>query len=160
LEDFYGFVLALGAPTSDIMGPLLAFEADRRSLNITINSFNTPLSKETRASLFPCFGRLYPSGTSLLARADDLDQVKGVLDSVVEYRGFLEASGGGESEGAASLEDHFFAHEVALNKLAFMQQFQLGVFYGFVKLKEQEIRSLGWIAECIAQVSPIFYYLS
>lgn len=89
-----------------------------------------------------------------LAKADDVDQVKVILDGVVEYRSFLEnAPAGGESggDGGASLEDKFFQHEVALNKLAFLQQFQYAVFYAFFKLKEQEIRSLTWIAECIAQ---------
>ena len=140
------------------MSPLLSFEADRRSINITINSFGTGLSKDQRAKLFPSMGRLFPEGTSALARADDVDQVKAVLDGVVEYRPFLEGSpasggggGGGGDGGVASLEDHFFQYEVSLNKLAFLQQFQLGVFYSFFKLKEQEIRSLTWIAECIAQ---------
>lgn len=136
------------------MGPILSFEADRRSLNITINSFGTSLSKDQRAKLFPALGRLYPEGNMALARADDVDQVKAVLDNVVEYRGFLESSAGGGGDGAgaqngaASLEDHFFQYEVGLNKLAFLQQFQYGIFYSFFKLKEQEIRSLTWIAEC------------
>ena len=141
------------------MSPILSFEADRRALNITINSFGTSLSKDQRAKLFPSLGRLYPEGAFALARADDVDQVKLVLDGVVEYRGFLEgqtgaAAGGEGSSGGqtgASMEDHFFQYEVGLNKLAFLQQFQYGVFYSFFKLKEQEIRSLTWIAECIAQ---------
>jgi V-type H+-transporting ATPase subunit d len=41
--------------------------------------------------------------------------------------------------------------EVHLNKLSFLRQFQFGVFYSYFRLKEQEIRSLTWIAECIAQ---------
>ncbi|ORY55973.1 ATPase V0 complex subunit D [Leucosporidium creatinivorum] len=162
LEDFHSFVLSLGAPTSDVMSPILSFEADRRALNITINSFGTSLSKDQRAKLFPSLGRLYPEGAFALAKADDVDQVKVVLDGVVEYRGFLEGqtgpggAGAAGAEGAtgqqaASLEDHFFQYEVGLNKLAFLQQFQYGVFYSFFKLKEQEIRSLTWIAECIAQ---------
>ena len=52
---------------------------------------------------------------------------------------------------AAQLEDRFIAQEVHLNKQAFLQQFQYSIFYAYMKLKEHEIRSITWIAECIAQ---------
>ncbi|KAG8930704.1 H(+)-transporting V0 sector ATPase subunit d [Tulasnella sp. 418] len=160
LEDFYNFCTTLGGPTAEIMHRILEFEADRRTINITINSFDTELSKEQRARLFPAIGRLFPEGNNGLAKADDIDQVRAIVDNIPEYRTFFEtgpggaahASGDAEGGGAASsLESRFFATEVHYNKLSFLQQFQFGVFYSYVKLKEQEIRSLTWIAECIAQ---------
>ncbi|KAF8133657.1 ATPase V0 complex subunit D [Boletus edulis] len=158
LEDFHNFVGTLGSPTSDVMQTILAFEADRRTINITINSFDTEVTKEQRAKLFPAMGRLFPEGNNVLAKADDLEQVRLVCDNISEYRSFFENSSSsqathdvGDLGVAAQLEDRFFRMEVHLNKQAFMQQFQYGVFYSYVKLKEQEIRNVTWIAECIAQ---------
>lgn len=163
LEDFDKFCESIGGPTYDVMHKILAFEADRRTINITINSFGTELSKEQRARLFPTIGNLFPAGNNLLAKAEDIEQVRGVCEYVAEYRHFFDvatnragtnATANGEDATAAiaaALEDRFFATEVHLNKLAFLQQFQYSVFFSYFKLKEQEIRSITWIAECIAQ---------
>jgi V-type H+-transporting ATPase subunit d len=51
------------------MQEILAFEDDRRAINITINSFGSGLSKDERTKLYP-MGRLYPSGTMSLQHAD------------------------------------------------------------------------------------------
>jgi V-type H+-transporting ATPase subunit d len=162
LEDFFQFCASIGGPTAEVMHQLLAFEADRRSINITINSLKTDLSKEQRAKLFPTIGRLFPDGNNLLAKADEIEQVRQACDTVCEYRTFFDGASStihangrdGEMDDTSTignLEDKFFATEVRLNKQSFLQQFQFGVFYSYVKLKEQEIRSLTWIAECIAQ---------
>lgn len=50
-----------------------------------------------------------------------------------------------------SVEDVMFELEVELHKDSFMQQFHYGMFYSYLKLKEQEIRNIVWIAECISQ---------
>ncbi|KAK3755865.1 hypothetical protein QZH41_014326, partial [Actinostola sp. cb2023] len=41
LESFYKFCENLGGTTADVMCPILKFEADRRAIIITINSFGT-----------------------------------------------------------------------------------------------------------------------
>ena len=33
----------------------------------------------------------------------------------------------------------------------FAQQFHYGIFYAYLKLREQEVRNLMWLSECIAQ---------
>lgn len=113
LEDFYAFCQKIGGPTAESMTKLLAFEADRRVLNITLNSFGTSLSKEDRARLFPSIGRLYPAGNNILAKADDVDQVKTVCDFVPEYRSFFgdTASSGSTEAAADGLEDKMFKEE-------------------------------------------------
>ncbi|KZT56373.1 ATPase, V0 complex, subunit D [Calocera cornea HHB12733] len=161
LEDFHKFCSTLPDPTPEVMHQILAFEADRRTLNITINSFHSSLTKDQRARLFPSIGRLFPEGNNALARADDLEGVKNACEYIAQYRAFFDTAASQSNGNAPGMEDTdaaltrlenaFFAHEVHLNKLSFLQQFQYGVFYSFVKLKEQEIRSLTWIAECIAQ---------
>lgn len=155
LEDFHEFCQSLGGPTAESMGELLAFEADRRTINITINSFGTLLSKSERARLFPSLGKLFPAGNNALAKADELDQVKAIVESVPEYRRLFDDGGvGSMADGQAGIdmiEDKMFEYEVELNRLLTMTQFQYGIFYSWLKLKEQEIRSICWIAECIAQ---------
>ncbi|OWF48163.1 V-type proton ATPase subunit d-like [Mizuhopecten yessoensis] len=149
LEDFYSFCSELGGATAEVMCDALSFEADRRAFIITINSFGTELTKDDRSKLYPRCGKLNPYGLSQLGRADDYDQVRAVADIYGEYKELFE--GAGTNPGDKTLEDKFFDREVQLMKNSFMQQFQMGTFYSYVKLKEQENRNIVWIAECVAQ---------
>lgn len=167
LEDFYHFVNSdpeiANTPTASVMTDILEFEADRRAINITLNSFGTELSKADRRKLYPTFGRLYPEGSYLLSKADDLEGVRLAVDGVSDYRNFFESAGmaqnssgaGNMGEGAGqdgkSLEDLFYQREMEISAGAFTRQFTFAIIYAWVKLREQETRNITWIAECIAQ---------
>ena len=170
LEDFHRFVNEdpgiYGTPTQEIMSEILEFEADRRSINITLNSFGTELSKQERKKLYPNFGRLHPEGTLMLSRADDAEGVRIAVDGVHDYSAMMDRTGMGSGGGGGlgnqsggigggddgkSLEDLFYQKEMELSKLAFTYQFSHAVVYAWVKLREQEVRNITWIAECIAQ---------
>ena len=128
LEDFMSFCSQLPSPTSTVMKEILEFEADRRAINITINSFGTNLSKGERAKLYPAMGCLYPNGTMALREAEDIEAVKLACDGVVEYAAFFEQSAPSQADSSRSLEDQFFEREAHLNKLAFLQQVCLHLY--------------------------------
>jgi V-type H+-transporting ATPase subunit d len=153
LEDFHNFVNTdsdmAGTPTAEVMTEILEFEADRRAINITLNSFGTELSKADRKKLYPAFGRLYPEGSFMLSRADDIEGVRLAVDGISDYKGYFEATGlgqgstgagnmsGGTGGDGKSLEDMFYQKEMEISKGAFTRQFTYAIVYAWVKLREQ-----------------------
>jgi V-type H+-transporting ATPase subunit d len=147
LRDFYEFSKTLPSPSNEVMARLLEFEADRRAVNIALNSIGTELTKDEKAQLMPEFGTLYPVATDILCRADDVEQVRMVVEA---YGGVLFGNLF-DNSSRRSIEDHFYEREMELCKGAFTQQFTYSTVWAWVRAREQEIRNITWIAECIAQ---------
>ena len=154
LEDFTNFVEHLGGDSASIMGELLKVRADTNAINITLNSFGTPLNEpdmrtSDRKRLYPAVGHLYPVGTGLLADVQDEEELGRVLELFPQYSAIWNMHAGGS--GDKSIDDGFYERDVQMLELAFESQMHFAVFYAYVKLKEQEIRNLVWISECILQ---------
>ena len=59
-----------------------------------------------------------------------------------------------ENPSAKTLEDFIFEKEVQAYSLVFDEQANFAAFYAFVKLKEQEIKNVVWLAEMITRRIP------
>jgi V-type H+-transporting ATPase subunit d len=108
------------------MQPILEFEADRRTINITLNSIGTELSKDDRFRLYPRFGKLYPEGQVMLGarRLAGAGAHRRRRAYAVYKRIFANAA----NDARKTLEDSFFEHEVYLNKDSFNTQFGFAPF--------------------------------
>ncbi|KAK2647732.1 hypothetical protein Ddye_015221 [Dipteronia dyeriana] len=84
---------------------------------------------------------------SKLAVCEDIDQVRAFMEKYPPYQSIFSKLSYGESQ----MLDKAFYEEVKRLCLAFEQQFHYGVFFAYMRLREQEIRNLMWISECVAQ---------
>lgn len=155
LEDFAAFAESLGGETGECMSRILSARADRLAINVTLNSFGTALNTpqmrdKVRRNLYPSFGELYPAGSDLLSKVDDDQKLVQALSWNKTYSTMFEKYLNSKAEDF-SIDDEFFKREVMLYETSFDSQMNLAIFLAYIKLKEQEIRNLVWISECILQ---------
>jgi V-type H+-transporting ATPase subunit d len=174
LEDFYEVCQGLGAVTAEVMGDILDFEADRRVVSMKLNildmmgaDMGSSEDLDDLHTVFPRCGKLYSlSGPGDMADdpgcgepcpaplhekiigAKSRETVEEAMCAIPEYQKLVEEH---NMNPDASYDSLFYKMEVHLNELAFENQMHYGIFYAFMKLREQEIRNIEWIANCIEQ---------
>jgi len=155
LEDFYHYSREIGGETWEVMKELLEFEADRRTVNVTVNSFGTPLNEPDRHDyerkmLYPNFGTLYPDGQTILSGYGPKPGVSDFQTLGTEFKS--------KSVRFATIlqdEENFvygMRQEAAkMYAKGFEGQSHYGCFYAFYKLKMIELRNLKLIFDTISQ---------
>jgi V-type H+-transporting ATPase subunit d len=161
LTELYKFCTTeLDGPSREIMEDLLKFESDCMTIQIIYNSLgNKELTdakgrEAERKKYIHLLGRLYPGRDTELTSADSLEKLKEAVRPYDQYKKMLEhvPEPGKDEEfqsGAKSLYDYMFEEQAKMYALAFEQQFHCAVFYAYLKLKEQEIRNIGYMADLV-----------
>lgn len=160
LEDFNAYCQSQGGTTAEVMGHLLRTEADFRVLLVSLNALGTEMSTEAnlqdRNALYPNFGYLYPEGTTALRKAWSDSTVRAAIEPYQRYvslydqvKTFYDKESGDSNRGYQSIEDLIYAENVNMYEMAFEQQYHYGVFFAWMKLREQEIRNIRWICNMI-----------
>merc|ERR1712113_79625 len=158
LEDFYNFCMGIGGTTAEVMGELLRTEADFRVILLSLNTLHTDMKEDEKKALSPSFGNMYPEGTHALSKCFNETTVRTALEPYKQYlelfdevKQFYEKAdeGGSKTGSFQSIEDLIYKENVKMFEMSFEQQYHFGVFYAWVKLREQEVRNVRWIADMI-----------
>jgi V-type H+-transporting ATPase subunit d len=157
----------INGQSAQVMIDLLKFESDCQTIQIIYNTIgNKEMSdakgaQTERRKYINRIGHLYPDRDNELSTSDDFRKLQDAVAPYSDYRSMLDevSNVGGDdgnefSSASKSIDDVMFGAKSNKFSMAFEDQFHYGVFYAYLKLKEQEIRNIVWLAELISLNVP------
>merc|ERR1719473_1339607 len=137
--------MGLGGTTAEVMGHILKMEADFMVLSVTLNAMNTPLGSaqklEEREALYPNFGYLFPEGREKVRKSFNETTVRAAIEPYANYLKLYDA--------CKEFYESDSAKKGGVGKMKSIEDLLYGVAYAWVKLREQEIRNMEWMANMI-----------
>jgi V-type H+-transporting ATPase subunit d len=164
LEELHSFCQNVNPTSRELLNDLLCFEADCMTIQIIYNSLNvpdlvSPAARESdRKQLCPNFGYLYLYAEQALAKAHDLTTLRAAVACFEVYRELLDRvpdpvrSDELADPTRVSLDTKMYAVKCRKYSACFDNQFHYGSFYAYLRLKEQEIRNVAFLAEMVPLV--------
>lgn len=141
---------------------MLKFESDSRTIQIIANSLSfrdlrDARGRETYRTKFICnMGYLYPERYEKLKSVTDAKSLKAALESSAYEKLVADINLNAEEQKHEAVDNEQKLDEVMLAEasrrysMCFENSFHFGVFYGYLKLKELEIKNVTWLSDLVS----------
>lgn len=164
LRELHTFVNEhLNATSKPILNDLIMFESDCMTIQVILNTLGSkamtgPNKVTERERYINNIGYLVPDRIKQLIEADSLQKVKEAVSPFGDYAAMLEPiqdlrdgdEGGDLDAGGPSIDEIMAKAKSKRWSMAFEDQFHFGVFFAYLRLKEQEIKNVVWLAELVS----------
>lgn len=139
MEEFYEMLNKM--ESLDYMKNILKIMGSLQIIEIVLNSIHTSISSENKKELFPIVNNLSPSIINSLSNCQSIDDLKSIISktgysNLLNYSDILNGM-------------HFYLLNVFYN--SFKTFNDLSCVFCYFKLKEQEIRNLGWLVDFLGE---------
>ena len=150
LQDLYSYCKQyLSDLSQQAMLQYVRLECDLRILNISINSLQSQrISIEDKLRMYPAESSSFSAQClEQLASASSFEEVKTiVIKEVPSYTEIFNED--------VVMDTWFIKKELQALEMIFVDTFTHATFFAYFRLKEQEVKNIYWIAECIYQKQP------